>query len=57
MTVKMDVKDLQNALKPWIRRAKGHINTDPELEALVRRCLNEDGDLRIATRAFALSLT
>jgi hypothetical protein len=29
----MDVKDLQNALKPWIRRPKGHINTDPELEA------------------------
>ena len=23
----------KQARKPWIRRAKGHINTDPELEA------------------------
>jgi hypothetical protein len=46
----MDVKetlDFQNAIKPWIRRAVAHIKTDPNLEALVRKCLNETGDVRI----------
>jgi hypothetical protein len=46
----MDVKetlDFQNAIKPWIRRAVAHIKTDPNLEALMRKCLNETGDVRI----------
>jgi hypothetical protein len=46
----MDVKetlDLQNALKPWIRRAKAHINQDPDLVALMTKCLNGDGDVRV----------
>jgi hypothetical protein len=46
----MDAKetvDFQNALKPWIRRAKDHINKDPDLVALMRRCMNDDGDVRV----------
>jgi hypothetical protein len=40
--------DFQNALKPWIRRAVAHIKADPDLKALVTKCLNEMGDVRIA---------